>query len=168
MTNDIHSGRKEKIAAFDPDTNGLSAHGIFGLPFTPGEAQVVLLPVPWETTVSYGTGTAEGPQAIFHASQQLDLNDPIYPGGWKAGFAMVEQSGTLMEQAKFWRSQADLYLREFASADTVSPQAQQILQNANQACDELRNWVKTETGKLLDQGKCRPWLSGMKALPSCR
>lgn len=44
------------------------------LPNSPIEtANVVLLPLPHEHTVSYGSGTAEGPQALLAASEQLEF-----------------------------------------------------------------------------------------------
>lgn len=41
-------------------------------------AQVVILPIPYEATVSYGGGTAAGPEAIITASQQVELYDREY------------------------------------------------------------------------------------------
>ncbi len=41
----------------------------------PGTAGVVLLPVPYEATVSYASGTARGPEAILSASAQVELFD---------------------------------------------------------------------------------------------
>ncbi len=38
-------------------------------------ARVVVLPLPFEATVSYGTGTVNGPAAIITASQQVELYD---------------------------------------------------------------------------------------------
>ena len=38
-------------------------------------ARVLVLPVPLEATVSYGSGTAAGPRAIIEASQQVELYD---------------------------------------------------------------------------------------------
>lgn len=38
-------------------------------------ARVAILPVPYEATVSYGRGTAGGPEAILRASTQLELYD---------------------------------------------------------------------------------------------
>jgi agmatinase len=35
----------------------------------------LVLPIPYEGTVSYGQGTREGPRAIIHASQQVELYD---------------------------------------------------------------------------------------------
>jgi len=58
---------------------------------TPYErARVVVLPAPFEGTVSYGSGTASGPQAILDASEQLELYDeelgfePFRCGVWTA------------------------------------------------------------------------------------
>ena len=39
------------------------------------EARAVILPLPYEKTVSYGKGTSQGPQAILQASAQLELYD---------------------------------------------------------------------------------------------
>ncbi|MCS6825397.1 MAG: agmatinase [Caldilinea sp.] len=41
-------------------------------------AGVLVLPIPFEATVSYGRGTAGGPQAILTASQQVELYDREY------------------------------------------------------------------------------------------
>ncbi len=40
-----------------------------------GDARVAILPVPYEATVSYGGGTARGPEAILRASTQVELYD---------------------------------------------------------------------------------------------
>ena len=39
------------------------------------EAEVVILPIPYEATVTYGSGTREGPEAILTASRQVELWD---------------------------------------------------------------------------------------------
>ena len=59
--------------------------GIFGLDVDYEQAQLVLIPVPWEGTVSYGTGTACGPSAILQASHQLDLFDLDFQRPYQAG-----------------------------------------------------------------------------------
>ncbi len=49
-----------------------------GLPETASSlesSRAVILPIPYEATVSYGAGTALGPQAIITASQQVELFD---------------------------------------------------------------------------------------------
>src|SRR5260221_579200 len=57
------------------DSNGPSnpKNNIFGLPFTEDDARLVILPIPWEVTVSYGAGTSRSCEHVFHASMQVDL-----------------------------------------------------------------------------------------------
>jgi agmatinase len=157
--------RKRKLATFNPNENGLSHQGIFGLPFGTEEAQIVLLPVPWEVTVSYGEGTANGPAAILKASQQIDLYDPIYPAGWKAGIAMEDVSPEWTEANGSWRGQTVLYLHEFASAEGVSPQAGRILEDANKATADLMKWISAKTSALLEEGKFVGLIGGEHSVP---
>ena len=44
-------------------------------PSLPDKARFHIIPVPWEQSVSYGHGTAQGPEAILAASQQLEAFD---------------------------------------------------------------------------------------------
>jgi len=76
--------------AFDPNAPAAKDSGIFGLPFTLAEAKLVLLPVPWEATTSYGGGTSEGPAAILEASKQVDLFDLDVERPYAPGIVMVE------------------------------------------------------------------------------
>jgi agmatinase len=47
-----------------------------GLPQSdPSNANFIILPLPYEGTVSYGFGTSRGPQAVLAASQQVELWD---------------------------------------------------------------------------------------------
>ncbi len=52
------------------------------------DARVIIVPVPWEVTVSYGAGTARALMLYSKASYQVDLFDPEVPEGWKQGFFM--------------------------------------------------------------------------------
>ena len=47
-------------------------------PFPVKEAEAVILPIPYEATVSYGGGAKEGPEAILAASRQVELWDEQY------------------------------------------------------------------------------------------
>jgi len=62
----------------------LTFHGADVPPTPAAEALFHIIPVPYEASVSYGTGTAHGPQAIIESSTQLELFDgkriPAYHG----------------------------------------------------------------------------------------
>lgn len=54
-----------------------------GIPAASAErehAHVLVLPIPYEATVSYGHGTANGPTAIIEASKQVELYDREFDG----------------------------------------------------------------------------------------
>lgn len=55
--------------------NNINFHGDDVTPSTPDKALFHIIPVPFEQSVSYGTGTANGPKAILDASCQLELFD---------------------------------------------------------------------------------------------
>jgi agmatinase len=63
------------------------ADGFLGLPedeaFTPEQAQAWIIPFGLEASVSYGGGTAAGPDAILESSHQVELFDDLF---WKESF----------------------------------------------------------------------------------
>jgi agmatinase len=77
-------------ADHDADAAPPADAGLFGLPTTPDEARLVIVPVPWDATTSYRPGTSRGPAAIRTASHQLDLFDPDLGEPWRAGIAMLD------------------------------------------------------------------------------
>ena len=82
--------KQQKIENFDPSQPGLADATVFGLPFTAEESEIIIIPVPWEVTVSYGSGASEGPDAVFDASFQVDLLHQDFPELWKLGIYMDE------------------------------------------------------------------------------
>src|ERR1044072_9424595 len=78
----------EKTVKFDL-TSAISAElGIFGIPTTEEDSKVVLVPVPWEVTTSYGEGASRGPQIIRQASEQIDLFDIEVGKAYEVGYFM--------------------------------------------------------------------------------
>ena len=57
------------LSTFDPNSAGNPNNNIFGLPFAQQDARLVILPIPWEVTVSFGSGTARSAEQIFKAKQ---------------------------------------------------------------------------------------------------
>ena len=54
----------------------MGGKGFLDLPDSgPGDADVILLPLPYEGTVSWGKGTARGPRAVLDASRQVETWD---------------------------------------------------------------------------------------------
>ena len=84
-----------------------SDSGFLGARLDSREAALVLIPVPWEATTSYGGGTSEGPAAIVRASHQLDLEDSAFGAPYRAGIETGAQETRVAA-----RRQAALELRD--------------------------------------------------------
>ena len=69
-----------------------------------GPWDIVVLPIPFEMTTSWGEGTENGPVACISASSQVELYDPLLPEELPCGMNMhtaeawSSDAGTLMEQ----------------------------------------------------------------------
>lgn len=113
--------KQEKIQQFNPNNIGQVNDGMFGLPFTLEESDTVLIPVPWEVTVSYGGGTANGPAAILEASYQVDLYDPIVKDAWKKGIALDEIPAEMAAKSDSLRTLAEKCIE--AQANGTDPSA---------------------------------------------
>ena len=85
-----------QLSNFDPNEVGNPNNNIFGLPFSEEESSLILLPVPWEVTVSYGAGTSRAAEHIWKASIQVDLLDTDVPDGWKKGFYLRETNKKIL------------------------------------------------------------------------
>lgn len=65
---------------------------------------MVVLPLPYELTTSYGQGTADGPMACLEASAQVELHDVLLNEDLPAGFTIRTErpwssdAGSLVEQ----------------------------------------------------------------------
>ena len=51
--------KSEKIRKFNPNDIANVNNNIFGLPFNSADADVIIIPVPWDVTTSYKNGTAK-------------------------------------------------------------------------------------------------------------
>ena len=85
---------------------------------------VVILPLPYELTTSYGQGTAEGPVACLEASAQVEVYEVMLGEDLPAGLAFrtekpwTSDAGSLLEQL----DDMEAFLRPWCSGD-VFPMA---------------------------------------------
>ena len=152
--------KEEKINAFDPNGVGLNESNIFGLPFSKEESDIVLLPVPWEVTVSYSAGTADGPSAILAASKQVDLYDEDAPEAWKSGVFMLNEDAEIRNLSNVTRQMAEQHINALSENSSST-----LNKDVNLACDKLKNWVEQETNNLLNENKIVGLIGGDHSTP---
>lgn len=155
------------LSNFDPNSVGNPNNNIFGLPFTEEEARLVILPVPWEVTVSYNAGTARAPEHIFTSSLQVDLYDPEVMDGWKQGFFMLPVDKKVLMKSDYLRKEAELYINYISQGEIVSENKfmTKSQKEINEGSIFLNNWVLEQTRNLLQQGKLVGLLGGDHSTP---
>jgi agmatinase len=156
--------KEEAIALFNPNEIGSADNNIFGLPFTPSNASLVIIPIPWEVTVSYSAGTAKGPAAIYEASYQVDLFDSFVKDAWKLGMAMLPENKEIKSMSNKLRKKAEKYIDMYAEGK-VNSQAKAIRKEINTACKELNAGIKKQALKLMNKGKLVALLGGDHSTP---
>ena len=159
--------KENKIAQFNPNDIGSADNNIFGLPFESVDASLVIIPVPWEVTVSYSAGTADGPAAVYEASYQVDLYDPFVIDAWKLGVAMQPISKKIKSTSNQLRKKAEKYIDMYADGKTADKNATMkvIKKEVDAACKDLNKWVKKEALKQMDKGKIVALLGGDHSTP---
>jgi len=155
------------LSTFDPNSAGNPNNNIFGLPFSEDESRLVILPVPWEVTVSFGSGTARSAEQIMRASLQVDLFDPDVPDGWKQGFFMRQPDSKILLKSDYLRKEAELYIDYISQGDVLERNQFMCksLREINEGSLFLNSWVHQQTKDLLDKGKLVALLGGDHSTP---
>lgn len=151
---------------FDPDGVGVGNGAYFGLPFEPEAARLVLISAPWDVTVSYGAGTAYGPDAVIEASTQLDFHDPLAPGAWRRGIATADVDYSLLEQSQRLRSDAERVIDHLEGGG--SPDDDYVvrkLRRVNEGCAAMNANIGAQAARWLDAGKIVGLVGGDHSTP---
>lgn len=145
---------------FDPNAAAAADSGVFGLPHSPSDARVVLVPVPFEATTSYGGGTSNGPAAILEASKQVDLFDLDTGRPYEAGIAMLDEPADVRR----WNDEAKTLAAPIV-ASGGAPANDPGLQAVNALCERMNRWVYGITRDWLERGKIVGVVGGDHSTP---
>ncbi|MGH9419567.1 MAG: agmatinase family protein, partial [Thermoanaerobaculia bacterium] len=139
-----------------------SDSGIYGLPFTPAQARVVIIPVPFEATTSYGGGTSSGPAAVLEASKQVDLFDRETGRPYEAGIAMLD----IPEKIAGWNTKAkSIAAPVIENGGIVDEATRNAAAEVNKISEAVNEWVYEQTRALLIAGKMPVVLGGDHSVP---
>ena len=154
--------KEEKILNFDPNGIGSLNGNLFGLPFTPEESYLIVIPVPWEVTVSYSSGTVNGPKGILEASPQLDLYDPELPNAWKHGISMLPIPHEIKDKSDKLRKLAKTHIHDL---ETGGKGLSSTIAKINLESENLNQWVFDQSKKWTEKGKKVCLLGGDHSTP---
>jgi len=150
------------LSQFDSNNAGNPKNTIFGLPFSEADSRLIILPVPWEVTVSASSGTSRAAEHIFDASMQVDLFDLESDHAWKEGIFMRTPDRKVLMRSDYLRKEAELFINYISKGD-------EILKNTfmcksqkeiNEGGANLNKWVYDQTSDLLKDDKLVVLLGG--------
>ncbi len=146
---------------FDPSAAASADAGIFGLPFDRASSRIVLVPVPFEATTSYGGGTAEGPEAILEASMQVDLLDHRFGRVYEQGIFMLDVDESIAELSKEARSLAKPIIKRGGPRKKDAKDMQAI----EAAGERIRDFTRAHAQAILAEGKVPGLVGGDHSTP---
>ena len=159
--------KDEIIQSFDPSQPGLADATIFGLPFSADQSEIIIIPVPWEVTVSYGAGASEGPEAVLDASFQVDLHHQDFPELWKLGMYLAEIPEAWKSNSDTYKALAQPIIEALEDGQDVAqiPELVTSLNEINAVCRNLHTEVKETVLHWMNQGKKVVLLGGDHSTP---
>lgn len=148
--------------AYNTSGPGQRNRHLYGVPWDWREARTVVLPVPWEVTCCYGTGTANAARAVLKASTQMDLWHPLAAEAWRLAPGLAPEPPGLRR--------LNDRLRRLAAARIAwvergsRPARRQAMDRAacevDAGCETMVRRVRAWTGARLDEGRQVALLGG--------
>jgi agmatinase len=159
--------KQQIIDTFDPSQPGLADATIFGLPFSAEQSEIIIIPVPWEVTVSYGAGASDGPEAVLNASFQVDLNHQDFPELWKLGMYYDEAPEHWKRNSNSYKALAKPIIQALEKGEDLNnhPSLLADLATINKVCRKLHTEVKEKVLFWMSQGKKVALLGGDHSTP---
>ena len=151
---------------FDPNNPGIAGK-IFGFPYNEEESDLILIPVPWDVTASYGAGASQGPDAILRASMQLDYEIPGITAPWKFKVTYAsDHHDEILNRSNDLRKEAQDYIRWFENGQPGNPEAYRIIRDRiNDASLSLELQIGSICRNYIDQEKLVAIVGGDHSTP---
>jgi agmatinase len=146
---------------FDPDAAGKPGSGIFGLPFSREESRIIILPVPFDATTSYGHGTHRGPAAVQLASMQVDLYDRRFGRIYERGIFLEKAS----ERIAALSSEARMIALPIIEKGGAEAGDHGAIAAVDSAGEEINRYVYEQTRRTLGEGRAPGLLGGDHSTP---
>ncbi len=132
----------------------------FGVKTSFQEADVILIPAPWQATASYLKGTGKGPQLIREASSQLDFFNPFFGRAYHRQIHFSAEDPliiSLNKQASDW---AKGIQKKWEEDKILNQKEKALSEKVNQASESLIDWLYERSVRVLQKGKIPALVGG--------
>jgi len=109
------------------------------------KSPLVLIPVPWSATVSYGLGTAYAPALIRKASHQLDFFNPLFECSYNDKIHFLKEDPLI--------SSLNSETSEWIKKIRLSKKSDNTLEIINESCQSMLDWVYELALKTINEDK---------------
>lgn len=127
----------------------------------PKDASLILLPLPWDATVSFKDGTAKAPDSIRIESHQLDIENYHYIKPYTAGICMLETNQDIVKLNKKARKKALKVIKALENGETNK----EALDFVNKLSHKVNTFVYENALNYINQGKFVALVGGDHSSP---
>ncbi len=153
------------MSTFDSAGTASYKTGLFGIPTDLKRAKIVIIPVPWEVTTSYGSGASKGPECVWKASPQIDLFDLELGKAFEQGYHLLEIPGAIQELNDQLKPKALKVRDALETSSELSATMKKTLAEINAGCARMTEWVHAEAAQILARGQIPAVLGGDHSSP---
>ena len=141
---------------YDPSLVANKNNNIYGFPFNFNNSELILIPIPWDVTVSYNSGTSKGPSSIFNASFQLDLFDSLYGNVWKKGLFYDKDINFINQLNVKHRGISEQIINALENGTDIKNDInlEKLQREINSACEAMNDFVFNKSIDILKLNKC--------------
>lgn len=125
----------------------------FGVKTSFKEADLILIPVPWEVTASYGSGASQGPELIRKASSQLDFFNPLFQDSYNHKIHFEKEDPLIKSLNKKAMSWAKGIQKNWTENKVLNQKEKTLSKKVNQASQSLLDWIYNKALDVFQAGK---------------
>ncbi len=153
--------------SFNPNDVGMPNGNIFGFPVTEAMADIVIIPIPWDVTASYGKGTSKGPKAILDASVQLDFFHPRLEQAYATQVYMTPVSDAWQDINDHLNEQLKSYFQdlEILGSAAAIEKHHSLIDEVNRTHQALTQNLEERATKRIEENKICAVLGGEHSTP---
>ena len=125
----------------------------FGCKTSFEKSPLILVPLPWSATASYGLGTEKASHLIRKASEQLDFFNPLFNCSYNDKIHFLKEDlliSSLNQETLSW-------VKELREREQKASKSHEII---NESCQSMIDWVYEQSLKILSKKKIPALVGG--------